>query len=65
MTVLDEIAGERRRDRLDHERNRLMHEFGEGPFRDGQIRDRIKAIDNELARLDRADRAAQEATDAP
>lgn len=61
MTALDEIAGERRRDRLDHERNRLMHEFGEGPFRDGQIRDRIKAIDAELARLDRA---AQEATDA-
>lgn len=49
---LDDAAMDRRRDRLNHERNRLMHEFGEGPFRDGQIRDRIVAIDAELARLD-------------
>ena len=60
MTPLDEIAAERRRDRLDHERHVLMHAFGGGSFRDGQVRDRIDAIDRELARLDRLSRATPE-----
>ncbi len=57
MSRRDTIAAERSRDRLDHERYRLMLEYGHGSYRDRQVRDRIDAIDRELACLDRLSRA--------
>lgn len=35
-------------DRLEDERNVLMHSFGEGAWHDGLVRDRIEEIDREL-----------------
>lgn len=39
------------RARLMDERNQLLHEFGHGPYRDGLVRDRIKAIEKEIERI--------------
>ncbi|WP_413219074.1 hypothetical protein [Tritonibacter mobilis] len=38
------------RDRLEDERERLMHEYGWGPAQDGKVRDRIAEIDKKLAK---------------
>lgn len=38
-----------RRERLEEEWHRLQNSFGYGPFYDGKIRDRIAALDRQLA----------------
>lgn len=40
---------DKRRASLQDERHRLMHEYGQGAYRDGLIRDRIAEIDRRLA----------------
>jgi hypothetical protein len=40
-----------RRENLENERNDLLNSFGDGPFRDGQTRDRLRAVEAELREL--------------